>query len=361
MSDITYWIALSSIKDIGPVRMKCILNHFDSLEAIFRSPVRNLRSVDGIGEKTAHAIRDFHDWTRVEAIIRKCDELGIGILRYGDPSYPALLKNLEDSPFILYTKGDIKEDDRFAVSVVGPRKPTEYGMRVTDIIAGELSNAGFTIVSGMARGIDSAAHKAALMRGGRTIAVLGSGLDIPYPPENVGLMKKIAVNGSVISEYPPGTKPDRENFPKRNRLISGLSLGVLVVEATDDSGALITSRCALEQGREVFAVPGMITSKKSSGTNSLIKDGALLVENANDIIGELAPQLKGFLKERKRKEIPVNEEERTVTKLLSLEPVHIDELTRQSSFPLHKLLGILTALELKGVVKQIEGKKFYLH
>ena len=358
--DLIYWIALTSIKALGPLRIKNLLDAFGSPGDVFRAPEKDLTSVDGIGAMTAAAIKEFDNWKRAEAILRMCDGLGIKVIHLSDPGYPLLLKEVGDCPFILYVKGDISEEDRFAIAVVGPRKPTEYGKRVADMLAGELSLSGLTIVSGMARGIDTVAHVAALKRGGRTFAVLGSGIDVPYPPENAGLMKRIERDGAVITEFPPGTKPERENFPMRNRIISGLSLGVLVVEATDDSGALITSRSALEQGREVFAVPGMITSDRSSGTNTLIKSGAVLVEGARDIIEEIAPQLRGFIREKKRQEVELTKDERSVVSMLSPEPRHIDELARQSTVPTHRLLGVLTELELKGVVRQFEGKRFGL-
>ncbi len=359
-SDLVFWIALSSIKDIGPVRMRRLLDAFGSPEAVFRGTLKQIVAVDGIGEHTARALKSFRDWKGMEGIIRRCDSSGIRIIRYDDPLYPPFLKELNDSPLLFYAMGDIKEEDRFSIAVVGPRRPTEYGMRVTDIIAGELGRAGLTVVSGMARGIDTVAHKAALRSGGRSIAVLGSGLDVPYPPENASLMGRISDSGAVISEYPLGTRPEKENFPRRNRLISGLSLGVLVVEAPADSGALITARYALEQGREVFAVPGMVTSTASRGTNSLIKQGARLVERASDILEELAPQLKGFLKEDRRINVALSAEEELVAGRLSPEPRHIDELIRECGMPTQRMLAVLTSLELKGLVRQAGGKRFFL-
>ncbi len=348
------------IKEIGPMSVRALLDAFGSAEAIFNASAGELKDVEGIGPHRARAIRAFDNWKAVEDTISRSAEEGIRIITENDDAYPSLLRMVDSRPFLIYVKGELVEEDRFSVAVVGPRRPTEYGRRAADLIAGELAEAGLTVVSGLARGIDTVAHTAALIRGGRTIAVLGSGIDVPYPAENAGLMKRIQRSGAVISEFPPGTKPARGNFPVRNRIISGLSLGVVVVEATTDSGALITARYALEQNREVFSVPGMITSKNSAGTNTLIKNGAILVGSAKDVLRELAPQLKGFIKETKRRDIPLSDEERMITEKLSREPVHVDVLTRQCQMPLNRLLSILTGLELKGVVRQARGKRFYL-
>ena len=355
-----YWIALSLIDEIGPRTIRALLDSFGDAESIFRADLKALLQIDGIGERRARAIKGFDRWEEVDQILGSAESKEIEIITECDERYPLLLKNIPDRPFLLYMMGDIQPEDRFSVAVVGPRKPTEYGVRVADMIAGELAKAGITIVSGMARGIDTVAHKAAIVSGGRTIAVLGSGIDVPYPPENTGLMKRIRRSGCVVSEFPPGTKPLRGNFPVRNRIISGLSLGVVVIEATDDSGALITANYALEHNREVFSVPGMITSSRSSGTHRLIKRGALLVESAQDVLRELAHQLKGFIREDRKKRVSLSEEEQDLVRHLSREPIHVDELTRESKIPLNRILSILTTLELKGVVRQAEGKRFYL-
>jgi DNA processing protein len=271
-----------------------------------------------------------------------------------------MLREIEDAPMVIYLKGDTQPQDRYAIAIVGSRKPTHYGESVAENISEELASMGFTIVSGMARGIDALSHKGALSAGGRTIAVLGSGLDVPYPSENKMLMDRIASSGCVISEFPPGTPPDKENFPRRNRLISGLSLGTLVIEATSESGSLITARYALEQGREVFAVPGNITSSTSEGTNELIKKGAILARKAEDIIEELAPVLKGYIRSKDKVKVEVTEEEKNLCNLLSGEPKQIDIISRESGLPSSKVLGILLGLELKGAVRQTTGKRFYL-
>ncbi len=360
MSDIKYWIALSMLQDIGPVGSRKLLSVFRAPERIFNSEVDHLIAVDGIGINRAKNIKNFSSWNDVEKQIKVMEKKGIKPVSFIEPSYPEMLREIEDAPVVVYTKGDIQPQDRYAIAVVGSRKPTHYGASVTENISEELASMGFTIVSGMARGIDALSHKGALRAGGRTIAVLGSGLDVPYPPENKMLMDKIASSGCVISEFPPGTPPDRENFPRRNRLISGLSLGILVIEATSDSGSLITARYALEQNREIFAVPGNIISSTSEGTNELIKKGAILTRKAEDILEELAPVLKGFIRSKDKVKVEVTEEEKNLCNLLSGEPMQIDIISRESGLPTSKVLGILLGLELKGAVKQTTGKRFYL-
>jgi DNA processing protein len=261
---------------------------------------------------------------------------------------------------VLFVRGDILPEDRFAVAIVGSRKLTHYGALVAETLSADLASMGFTIVSGMARGVDSLSHMGALRAGGRTVAVLGSGVDVPYPPENKTLMDKIAGSSCVISEFLPGTPSDKENFPRRNRIISGLSLGVIVVEAASGSGALLTAGYAADQGREVFAVPGNITSSNSEGTNELIRNGAVLIRKAEDVIEELAPVLKGFIRAKGRVRIQVTGKEERVCGLLSGEPKQIDIISRERGLPASEALGILLGLELKGAVKQITGKRFYL-
>jgi DNA processing protein len=360
MSNLRYWIALSMLHDIGPVGSKKLLSVFGTPEKIFNAELDGLLSVGGIGINRARNIKEFSSWKDIEKQINVIGKKGIKAVGLDNPLYPEMLREIEDAPIILYTKGDIIPQDRYAIAIVGSRKATHYGTSVAENISEELSSMGFTIVSGMARGIDALSHKGALRAGGRTIAVLGSGLDVPYPPENKGLMEKIANSGCVISEFPPGTLPDRENFPRRNRLISGLSLGVLVIEATSDSGSLITAGYALEQSREVFAVPGNITSSHSKGTNELIKRGAILTRSAEDIVGELAPVLKGFIRSKDKSKIEITDEEKKLFNLLSGEPKQIDIISRESGLPASKVLGILLELELKGAVKQTTGKRFYL-
>jgi DNA processing protein len=360
MSDLKYWIALSMLPEVGPVGAGKLLSVFGTPEKIFDAGMKDLLAVEGIGISRAKSITDFSLWGAVDKQIRVIEREGIQAVHIGDYAYPEMLKEIDDPPVLVYVKGDIQPQDRYAIAIVGSRNLTHYGAAVAENISEDLACMGFTIVSGMARGVDSLSHRSAIKAGGRTIAVLGSGVDVPYPPENRMLMNRIAEAGYVLSELPPGSPPDKENFPKRNRLISGLSLGVLVVEATSKSGALITARSALEQGREVFAVPGNITSANSEGTNELIRKGASLTRKAEDILGELAPVLKGFIRSRDKVKIEVTEEEGKLCNLLSGEPKQVDVISRESGLPASKVLAVLLGLELKGAVKQITGKRFYL-
>ncbi len=360
MSDPKFWIALSDVPDIGPVTARKLLAIYKKPEAVFKAPYKELANIRGIGPAKAKNIKGYSEWGKIDAQLKKLDAGGIKIVSFSDKDYPETLKNIEDAPIALYIKGRILKEDRYAVAIVGSRKYSSYGKLAAEKLSSELSSMGFTIVSGMARGIDTLAHTAAVKSGGRSIAVLGSGIDVPYPPENRGLMEKLAASGYVISEFPAGTPPEKENFPKRNRIISGLSLGVLVVEATVDSGSLITASCALEQGKEVFAVPGNINYTNSKGTNDLIKKGAKLVQSAEDVIEELAPVLKGYIRTREKANIELSVEEKRLCDIMTAEPKHVDMLSRESKMPAQKVLGILLSLELKGIVKQAEGKKFFL-
>lgn len=360
MNDLKYWIALTDVPDIGPVTARKLIAVYKTPEAVFQAPFKELAGISFIKSKKAKQIKEYDRWEQTDAQIKKLISRNIRAIPFTDIEYPEMLKNISDAPLILYANGTICKDDRFAIAVVGSRKPSPYGRAVTENLSSELTSMGFTIVSGMARGIDTAAHISALKAGGRSIAVLGSGIDVTYPPENKNLMEKISLSGCALSEFPVGTPPERENFPRRNRLISGLSLGVLVVEATADSGSLITAQYAVDQGKEVFAVPGNINSLNSSGTNALIKQGAKLVQKTEDILEELAPVLKGFIKTKTNLNIALADDEKQVCDIMTAEPVHVDVISRESRMPASKVLGILLGLELKGIVRQTEGKKFFL-
>ncbi|MBI3994522.1 MAG: DNA-protecting protein DprA, partial [Nitrospirae bacterium] len=310
------------------------------------------------------------DDTAIARELDRVDEMEYDLIGLTDPRYPDLLKMIPDPPPYLYLKGDLRPEDNRAVAIVGARRASGYGRAVTEQLSRELAVRGFTIVSGMARGIDGWAHQAALEVPGRTIAVLGSGLDILYPREHDELREAISRQGAVLSDYPLGTPPDPVNFPKRNRVISGLSLGVVVVEAAENSGSLITARLALDQGREVFAVPGPIGTKTSIGTHALIKQGAKLVENVEDILDELLPQLEGPSDATSADATPARDlagkprrpallpDERIVYECLTAEPRHIDELTAVLRLAPAKTAGVLLQLELKGAVRQLAGNLF---
>lgn len=360
MEDINL-ISLCSIPDIGPVTVRRLISEFGSPEAAFRAGIGELTRVEGIGRKRAESIKSFSGFKPLEEKLKKLKDRGIKVLAFGSDGYPEMLKNLDaDAPLVLYMKGEIIKEDRHAIAIVGSRKPTPYGLSVTEKMASDLASMGFTIVSGLARGIDSGGHKGALVCGGRSIAVMGSGIDVPYPPENRGLIERISQSGCVLSEFPPGTPPNRENFPRRNRIISGLSLGVLVVEAAAQSGALITAQYALDQGKEVFSIPGNINSTVSSGTNELIKQGAKPVVRADDIVEELAPALRGFIKSKEKVKITVSDEEKVLCDIMTAEPKHVDVISREGKMPAQQALSVLLGLELKGIVRQTGGKRFYL-
>ncbi len=364
MSDLDYLLALNSLSDVGPVLARRLLSAFGNAERIFQAGIQELKGVEGIGESRARSIARFNQWDRVEREIERAEECGVRLITIKDRGYPESLRRAHGAPVVLYLKGRLADTDKYAVAIVGSRKASAYGIHVAEKISNRLAAFGVTVVSGMARGIDTAAHEGALRAGGRTIAILGSGVDVPYPSSNRGLMKRIILQGAVLSEFPLGMEPKRENFPARNRIISALSLGIIVIEAALDSGSLITVGYALEQGKEVFAVPGNITSANSSGTNSLIKKGAQLVESAEEVIDELSPQLRGILSEEQRKpaEVPeLSNDERMLFGHLTTEPKHIDAIIRETDIATGKAMSILLNLELKGVVIQSEGKHYCLN
>ncbi|KJU82535.1 DNA protecting protein DprA [Candidatus Magnetobacterium bavaricum] len=357
-------MALSLVPEVGSTIARNLLGRFGTPEAVLKAGIRELMEVDGVGKSRAENIAGFSPndprWNLVDKTIEDTARVGASIVKLGDPDYPVHLRELYDAPVILYVKGRLLPEDRYSIAIVGSRTTTHYGISVTEKLSEELASKGFTIVSGLARGIDTAAHKSALKANGRTIAVLGCGIDRVYPPENKWIMQRISDKAAVITEFTPGTKPNKENFPMRNRLISGLSLGVLVVEAGKTSGALITANIANDQGRSVFAIPGNIFSTSTVGTHRLIQAGAKLVHCADDIISELAPVLKGYIKESAKREIQLNEQEKKICQILSCEPTHIDDIIRTAGIAANSVLTILLDLEIKGLVKQLEGKRFHL-
>lgn len=363
-----YALALSQLSGIGNVTYKRLIGHFGSAREIFEAGERRLGEIPWIGKEKIKAIVSFNGWESIREKIKEVEEKGAAILSLEDEGYPERLKKIHDAPPVLYIKGSFTEKDQFSIAVVGSRHASSYGSISAEKIASGLAEKGITVVSGMARGIDSKAHRAAITAGGRTIAVLGSGIDVIYPPEGRNLYEDIVKQGIVISEFPPGTRPEPSNFPRRNRIISGLSVGVVIVEASETSGALITAKLAIGQEREVYAVPGNINAVRSKGTNELIKKGARLVDNAEDIIDDLKFVLgnDSFLDsvQRERRHLDdesLTDEEKKVMEILSEKPVHIDIVIDETGFKSEVVSRILLDLELKGFLKQIPGKNFVLN
>jgi len=358
---IEQWLLLNMIPGVGSSRCQKLLKHFGSPQAILEASVKELEHVSGIGEYTARQIVNLKDKLDVERELSRIEKQKICIITFFDENYPSNLKSIFDPPVLLYVKGKLLPEDIIAIAMVGTRRPTAYGKMVAEKLSGELAERDVTVVSGMARGIDSFSHRGALSRGGRTIAVLGCGIDVCYPPENRDLLNEISEKGAVVSEFPMGTRPERMNFPLRNRVISGLSLGVVIVEAGPKSGALITAECALEQGREVFAVPGNIFNLETKGTHSLIKEGAKLVEGYGDIIEEISC-LRDVLPvtptTKLQRQVELSEEEERVYNLLSFEPIHIDLISKESGLPINRISPILMNLEMKGRIREVAGKMF---
>ena len=356
--DLT-WIGLSSIPGIGRVTFRKLVALFGSPEKALSASVDDLRKIGGLSDKIVAAIGSFPWQEHAAREITKAAEANVAIITADSPAYPASLRNTPDAPVYLYVKGTLQSSDANSIAIVGTRKPTHYGMTVTRRLAGDLSSAGFTIVSGMARGIDTQAHRGALASRGRTIAVLGCGINVVYPPENKGLMEEIGKSGAVVSENPFGTQPESGYFPSRNRIISGLSRGTVIIEAAEDSGSLITANYTLEQGRKLYAVPGNIGSLTSKGTNSLIKQGAILVEGVEDILRNLGVQKQDEAPAMQARPLPVlTEDESTVLCCITNEPKHIDIIMNESRANAGKLGGVLINLELKGLAKQLPGKYF---
>jgi DNA processing protein len=341
--------------------MRRLLDQFQTPEAVFHAPLKELLGIEGLGRKVAEEIRKGPVEKVVQKELNLLREVGGRVITFKDEEYPNRLREIYDPPPLLYIRGELKKEDEFAVSIVGSRKTTPYGRWFTERVGHELARQGVTIVSGMARGIDSLAHWGAISGGGRTIAVLGCGVDVIYPSENRNLFTKIIEHGAILSEFSMGSPPEGGHFPRRNRIISGLSLGVVVVQASEKSGSLITAGYALEQGREVFAVPGNVGTEGSRGTHRLIKEGAKLVETSEDILEELLPQWRREKEVTPEVEIPkpdLTEEEKILCELLSEVPLHIDTIIRESRMDPGKVSSLLLTLELKGLVSQGAGKCF---
>ena len=355
------WLALARVKGLGGVSFKKLTARFVDPTAAFSAAPAELEQVEGLHRDAIDGILAFSDWAEIDDEIERARDAGIAIIPFTNPNYPARLRTIADPPPFLYVKGNILTADDKAVAIVGSRSASEYGRRVARDLARGLASLGFTVVSGMARGIDGSAHESALQAGGRTFAVLGSGVERAYPPEHEILYRRISESGAVISELPIGTRPMAFNFPARNRLISGLSLGVVVVEATEKSGSLITATLAVEQGREVFAVPGEVGSSRSRGAHRLIRQGAKLVESVDDIIEEIAPQLldrTGSATQRAPRVLPQNASDatRTIFALLQENTLQVDQVIERTGMSAAQVLETLLDLELQGLLRQLPGK-----
>lgn len=353
------YIALNMMEKIGPVGVRSLVSALGSARNIFHADRDALLRADGVGPEVAEAIlrqKDGIDW---EGDIARSSAMGAHIVSWADEEYPKSLREIHDPPLALYVRGKIEARDKHAIAVVGTRHPTHYGREWAERLAFQIAGAGFTVVSGLAEGIDTAAHRGALKGKGRTLAVIGSGLDCIYPPSNIELAGIVSEHGALITEFPFGRKPDKTTFPVRNRIVSGLSMGVLVVEAGFKSGALITANQALEQGRSVFAVPGRIDSRASQGTHKLIKEGARLVASVDDVLAEyefLMPSGLGQLRPSGGPKPNLSEEEARLVEILQQGECDVDALIRSSGLKPGAVNSLLIGLEMKKMIRMLPGR-----
>ncbi len=359
-ADLTAALRLSLVSGVGPRHWQSLMRHFGSAEAVLAASMSQLREVSGIGPKLSRQIAAANDEVDADAEIALCRANGVEIVARGAANYPRPLEDIPDPPALLFMHGTIKPCDALAIAIVGSRHATHYGLTQAERLAGSLARAGLTIISGLARGIDAAAHRGALAAGGRTLAVLGSGVLNIYPPEHVELAQAVRAAGALISEAPPRAQPLSGAFPQRNRIISGMSLGVLVVEASARSGALITARHANEQGRDVFAVPGRIDSRMSQGCHRLIRDGAKLVESPDDILDELGPLVAATTASDGQKihhpaELTLNELERQVLAAVDSQATSIDAVISACNLPAAQVLSTISILEMRRLLRRVSG------
>ncbi len=352
-----WWFALNAVPGIGAVRCVALVRKFGSAQGVFEATDAQLAKIPDIGEKTIESLRQELDDDAAARQIDSLDKHGARLITVLDADYPEPLKRIYDPPPFLICRGTLTKEDATAVAIVGSRICTAYGKQVTEMLARDLCKSGLTVISGLARGIDSVAHLSTIAAGGRTIAVLGCGLDIVYPPENKALYDDVAEHGAILTEFEFGLKPDKYNFPSRNRIISGLSRGVIVVEARKGSGALLTAQHAIDQNREVFAVPGNITSAASFGANELLKQGAIPVTQSADVLLALGihPLQKKALA---RPPILLPESQQAVFDQLSDQPQLIDNLSASLQRPVQEILSSLLSLEMAGLARQLPGKLF---
>jgi DNA processing protein len=351
-----YWVAFSLVKGIGPVRLEKLLAYFGDVQAAWQAPEYHLQSA-GLSQKLSRQLGRVRSQVSLSKLEDQIQKSGIQVLTWDDQDYPEGLRLITQSPFVLYIKGTLGKEDTWAVAIVGTRRFTDYGRQVAEEISRVLVNHGISVVSGLARGIDGIAHRSVLDAGGRTLAVLGSGLDQIYPPEHKALAEQISQHGALVSDYPLGTPPDGSNFPPRNRIISGLSKAVIIIEAGVKSGALITANYAAEQGKEVFAVPGKTTAPMSKGTNLLIKQGAHPLLEPQDVLDLLNLSL---LSEQiiVRKTLPGDPREAQIYQVVGDEPLHVDEISTQTKMPIEQVTSTLALMELKGMVRKTFGMKY---
>jgi DNA processing protein len=354
--DKRYWVGFNLVKGIGAVRLQGLRDHFGDLSLAWQAPVDALQAA-GLGSKLAARVAQVRADVDLEKVLARIASQGIQILTWDDDLYPQRLKEIDQPPPVLYLRGTLTEEDTWSVAVVGTRRVSAYGRQVAEELGSFLASNGVTVISGLARGVDAIAHQSALKAGGRTIAVLGCGVDRIYPPEHAQLAGKIIACGALVSDYAPGTPPDASNFPPRNRIISGLSMATVVVEAGETSGALITAQFAIDQGREVLAVPGNILALQSKGTNRLIAQGAHPLLSVRDLLDVL--NLTRVTEQRQvRQVLPADETEAKLMSVLTHEPLHMDEIRNQTGLPIERVSATLVMMELKGMVRQVGGQNY---
>ena len=351
-----YWVGFNLVKGIGAARMRTLLAAFGDAQSAWEASSERLQSV-GLGPKVLQTLLQVRAEVDLPQVWQRLQAAQVEVVTWLDDHYPRRLNEIDQPPPVLYLRGDVLPEDDFAVAVVGTRRMSAYGRQVTEELAATLAHNGITVVSGLARGVDAIAHQAAIQAGGRTLAVLGSGLDQIYPPENHRLADQVAAHGAVLSDYPLGTSPDAANFPPRNRIISGLSKAVIVVEAGETSGALITASFAAEQGREVFAVPGSIYAPQCKGTNRLIRDGAHPFINCQDVLEVLNMEMVTEHRTA-RTVLPIDPVEAQLYRLLSHEPQHVDDIRAHANLPIEQVSATLALMELKGFVRQVGGMNY---
>ncbi|MEP6672470.1 MAG: DNA-processing protein DprA [Chthoniobacter sp.] len=352
-------IALNMVPGVGPVRLRRLLETFETPEQVLLARAAQLRAVNGVGQEVAEAIAGWQDKVDLSAELKRISDFGAKVIIQESPEYPRMLREISNPPIVLYVWGELIERDQHALGVVGSRQTSHYGLECAKKLSYQLAYAGLTVVSGLARGIDTAAHQGALAAQGRTVAVIGSGLMDLYPPENQGLAEKIAASGAVVSEFPMTLPPSTQTFPYRNRIVAGWGSGVLVVEAGQKSGALITATQALEQGRLVYAVPGQIDRPTSAGSNRLIQQGAKLVTGAADILDDLSILFHEPSKKGPPATAPtLSSEEQTILGTIDSAETPLDLIVTKSGLPMPKVASTLLALEMKRLVKQLPGQQF---